>query len=217
VTYLRQPDEATSEGVVGPRWLAQSARPALLTDVDFESLPVELRLLLISDGTLTEALEAHQMAPIIAEVTGQDETLLEENYAGWLNATPGARAVRRRTTLRQRLTERLLVQAEVHLIPGRLPAGFLAVLATCDKGLGAAFAALKMETRRELLWYGRRPMLGLTPEDARTSAGDGTVRGYRLTLGTQPICIVEETFPDALIRDSVSSARMQTNPRWSRT
>lgn len=76
------------------------------------------------------------------------------------------------------------------------------MLGGCDKGLGAAFGRLKIETRRELLWYGRTRMLGLTAQDARTSAGDGTVRGYRLIVGSQPMCTIEETFPDALIRDS---------------
>ncbi len=138
----------------------------------------------------------------MAEVTGQEDVLLADDYAGWLNAAPGAPAVRRSTILRQRRTGRLLVQAEVHLLTERLPAGFLEVLGGCDKGLGAAFGRLKIETRRELLWYGRTRMLGLTAQDARTSARDGTVRGYRLIVGSQPMCTIEETFPDALIRDS---------------
>ena len=98
--------------VVGPRWLAQDARPTRLTDVDFGALPVELRLLLIHDGTLTTALEAYQLAPIIADVNGQQDVLLEPEYAGWLNAPPGAPAVRRSTTLRHRITGRLLVQCD---------------------------------------------------------------------------------------------------------
>lgn len=205
-TTTRHYGAATIDDVIGPRWLAQSARPERLGDIDFAALPVELRLLLMSDGTLTTALEAYQLAPIVAVVNGQQDTLLDNDYAGWLNADPGTPAVRRSTTLRQRLTGRLLVQADVHMLSHRLPEGFLEVLAVCEKGLGAAFGQLKIETRRELLWYGRAPMLGLTLEDEQTSSGYGTVRGYRLIMGTQPICCIEETFPDALIRDSAAIA-----------
>lgn len=197
----------TGNDVIGLRWLAQSARPARLTDVDFGSLPVELRLLLIHDGTLTTALEAYQLAPITADVEGQDDVLLEPDYASWLQATPGAPAVRRNTILRHRITGRLLVQCEVHLLVERLPDGFLEVLANCDKGLGAAFGQLKIETRRELLWYGRSPMAGLSDLDRLTSGDSGVARGYRLILGSTPICCIEEAFPDAVIHDSSEALR----------
>ncbi|HST81222.1 MAG TPA: chorismate pyruvate-lyase family protein [Kineosporiaceae bacterium] len=210
VDFLGSPDSSGSRRlsaamlseVVGPRWLAQTERPSRLTDVDFASLPVELRLLLIHDGTLTTALEAYQLAPITADVIGQDDVLLEPEYAGWLHAAPGTPAVRRSTMLRHRITGRLLVQCEVHLLVERLPAGFLEVLASCDKGLGAAFGQLRIETRRELLWYGRSPMVGLSDPDRLTSGGSGVSRGYRLILGSTPICCIEEIFPDAVIRDS---------------
>jgi chorismate-pyruvate lyase len=206
-TVPDQPRTATMNDVVGPRWLAQEARPERLTDVDFATLPAELRLLLIHDGTLTTALEAYQLAPIIADVEGQEQVLLEPDYAGWLHTEPGTPAVRRSTTLRHRISGRLLVQCEVHLLVERLPEGFLEVLAACDKGLGAAFGQLKIETRRELLWYGRSSMPGLSDPDRHTSGGSGVSRGYRLILGSTPICCIEEVFPDAVIRDSTDAVR----------
>jgi chorismate-pyruvate lyase len=134
---------ATIDDLVGPRWLAQDARPQRLTDVDFGALPVELRLLLIHDGTLTTALEAYQLAPIIADVEQQEEILLEADYAGWLQTGPGAPAVRRSTTLRHRISGRLLVRCEVHLLIERLPEGFLAVLANADKGASCSGTAAR--------------------------------------------------------------------------
>ena len=191
---------ALAEDVVEPRWLAQSERPARLTDVDFSALPVALRLLLIHDGTLTTALEAHQLAPIVADVGEQRPEGLDEASARWLAAAPGDPAVRRHTLLRHRMSRRLLVRAEVVLLPDRLPPGFTRVLATSDKGLGAAFARMRIETRRELLWYGRSPLLGLSPEDARTAGTTGVSRGYRLIMGPTPVCWIEEIFPDAVVR-----------------
>src|SRR5690349_19986049 len=165
-------------------------------------MPGELRLQRIDDGTLTTALETYRLAPITADVGLQQDILLEADYAGWLNAAAGDPVVRRSTILRHRITGRLLVQCDVHLLVERLPEGFLEVLANCDKGLGAAFGQLKIETRRELLWYGRSPMAGLGDPDRLTSGGSGVSRGYRLILGSTPICCIEEIFPDAVIRDS---------------
>jgi chorismate-pyruvate lyase len=186
----------------GPRWLAQAERPARLQDVAFAQLPVELRLLLIHDGTLTTALEAYQLAPIIADVEGQEEMVLDVGYARWLRATPGDHALSRRTALRQRITGRLLVHADVVLLLDRLPDTFPEVLATSDKGLGAAFARLQVETRRELLWFGRAPLRGLRPGDRALAGESGVARCYRLIVDGTPVCCIEETFPDAVIRDS---------------
>jgi chorismate-pyruvate lyase len=195
-------DLELSADIFGPRWLAQAERPARLQDVRFADLPVELRLLLIHDGTLTQALEAYQLAPIIADVEGQEEMVLDVGYARWLRAQPGDRALSRRTALRQRITGRLLVHADVVLLLDRLPDTFPEVLATSDKGLGAAFARLQVETRRELLWFGRTPLRGLRPGDRALAGDSGVARCYRLIVDGTPVCCIEETFPDAVIRDS---------------
>ena len=195
-------DVELSTDVSGPRWLAQAERPPRLADVSFAELPVELRLLLIHDGTLTTALEAYQLAPIVADVEGQEEMLLDANYARWLRAMPGDHALSRRTALRQRLTGRLLVHADVVLLLDRLPDGFSEVLASSAKGLGAAFARLQIETRRELLWFGRTPLRALRAGDQALSGDFGVARCYRLIIDGTPVCCIEETFPDAVIRDS---------------
>jgi chorismate-pyruvate lyase len=195
-------DLELSPDVSGPRWLAQAERPPRLADADFAGLPVELRLLLIHDGTLTTALEAYQLAPIVADVEGQEEMLLDADYARWLRARPGDHALSRRTALRQRLTGRLLVHADVVLLLDRLPEGFAEVLATSEKGLGAAFARMQVETRRELLWFGRTPLRGLRAGDLALAGESGVARCYRLIIDGTPVCCIEEVFPDAVVRDS---------------
>ncbi len=194
--------QATSGRAYGPTWLAQRERPARLADVAFGDLPVELRLLLIHDGPLAAALEAYQLAPVIADVEGQEEMLLDIGYARWLHAQPGERALSRRTALRHQRTGRLLVHADVVLLLDRLPAAFLDVLAASNQGLGAAFAELKVETRRELLWFGRTPLRGLRPGDRGVAGEFGVARGYRLIAEGTPVCCIEESFPDTVIRQS---------------
>ncbi|MBK6871402.1 MAG: hypothetical protein IPJ14_02955 [Kineosporiaceae bacterium] len=183
----------------GPHWLAQGERPPRLADVPFESLPPDLRLLLISEGTLAQALEAHQLGPIVADVEGHEQMVLDAVTARWLQAHPGDRALSRRTALRSGTTGRLIVHGDSVLLLDRLPPTFLDVLAAEPLGLGGALATLRLETRRELLWFGRTPLRGLRAGD-RALAGDaGVARCYRLIVDGTPICCIEETFPDGVI------------------
>lgn len=184
----------------GPRWLAQGERPPRLSDVPFEALPADLRLLLISEGTLANALEAHQLGPIVADVEGHEQMLLDAVTARWLKAHPQDAALSRRTALRSGITGRLIVHADSVLLLDRLPRSFPEVLAAEPTGLGGAFATLQLETRRELLWFGRTPLRGLRPGDQALAGDTGVSRCYRLIVDGTPICCIEETFPDGVIR-----------------
>ena len=186
-------------GSYGPRWLAQDERPAHVGAVDFADLPVALRLLLNTDGTLLTALEAYQLGPVRADVAVMEELVLDETHARWLHSSPGATGVHRRSALRAVGSGRLLVQADVVLLPYRLPMSFLSVLAESGKGLGEAFDRLRVQTGRDLLWFGRAPLAGLSDGDRVFAGATGVARCYRLVVGSTPVCTVQETFPDAVV------------------
>jgi chorismate-pyruvate lyase len=183
----------------GPRWSAQTERPARLTDVPFADLPAAIRLLLASEGTLAGALEAYARAPIVADVEGQEQMRLDADHARWLDAYPGEPALNRRTALRMATTGRLMVHAESVLLLDRLPGEFCDVLAAAPGGLGEAFATLALESRRELLWFGRSPMRDLRDGDRALAGPTGVSRCYRLIVEGSPVCCIEETFPDPVI------------------
>lgn len=188
----------------GPQWLAAAERPARLRDVPFADLPAELRLLLVSEGPLAYALEAHQLGAIVADVEGHEEMRLDADHARWLRAHPNDRAVSRRTALRASSTGRLIVHADSVLLLERLPPAFLEVLAAEPTGLGGAFARLELETRRELLWFGRTPLRGVRPGDQALAGDSGVSRSYRLIVEGTPVCFIEETFPDTVVRGPLS-------------
>jgi chorismate-pyruvate lyase len=181
------PSEAPNMG-----WAARAQRPARLSSVDLSELSAEMRLLLLHDGTLTTALEAQILAPVTVEVEAQQEIDLNRQQATWLQSEVGTRAIRRRSVLRHGLTRQLLVQAESLVLPSRLPGPFLDVLAASPQGLGAAIAGLKLETRRELLWYGRTRIIAGHLGDFPALA-----RCYRLIHRRQAVLSVEERFPTA--------------------
>jgi chorismate-pyruvate lyase len=191
----------------GPHWLAAAERPARLRDVPFADLPADLRLLLVSEGPLAYALEAYQLGPIVADAEGHEQMLLDADHARWLRARPNDLALSRRTALREQATGRLIVHADSVLLLDRLPPAFLEVLATEPTGLGGAFARLELETRRELLWFGRTPLRGLRPGDRALAGDSGVSRSYRLIVEGTPVCFIEETFPDTVVQGRLTPER----------
>lgn len=176
------------------RFLAQQDRPAHLVDVGMAELRPELRILLVHDGTLTTALEACQLGPVGVDVRSQDDIQLDETRARHLRTSRGGDAVSRSVDIRDRLTSRLLVQAQSLLLPNRLPHAFPAMLAASDKGLGAALERLELECRRELLWYGRESPANVAMSDRGIIERDTVVRCYRVIFSGRPVLLIEESF-----------------------
>jgi chorismate-pyruvate lyase len=164
------------------RFVAQHERPARLTDVDLAELSPELRVILLHDGTLTTALEVCRLSMVTVDVRRQEHSELDETAARLLAARIGSAAISRSVDIRDGITAELLAEAHSMVIADRLPTEFPDILATCPNGLGEALTRLRLECRRELLWFGRAP------------AGD-IARGYRVICRGRPVLLIEESFP----------------------
>ncbi|CCH30888.1 hypothetical protein BN6_35930 [Saccharothrix espanaensis DSM 44229] len=155
--------------------------PADVLEIDVRDLPGRLRALLLLDGTLTTALEAYRLAPVVVEVLSLDLVALDADTGRWLDATPGAPALSRRTALYDAHTNELLVEADTVMLPERLPPAFSDAVRRTEPGIGDALVRLRVAHRRELLWYGRDPV--------------GLVRCHRLVHAAHPVACVRESFP----------------------
>ncbi|MEU4806479.1 hypothetical protein [Actinosynnema sp. NPDC023587] len=155
--------------------------PADVRELDVRDLPGRLRALLLLDGTLTTALEAYRLAPVVVEVLSHEEIGLDEHTARWLDATPGTPALSRRTALHDAHTGEVLVDAGTVMLPDRLPPAFPDALRTTEPGIGDALTRLRVAHRREMLWYGQDPV--------------GLVRCHRLVHAAHPVACVRESFP----------------------
>ncbi|MEV0679025.1 hypothetical protein AB0I60_21155 [Actinosynnema sp. NPDC050436] len=164
--------------------------PADVLELDLRDLPGRLRALLLLDGTLTTALEAYRLAPVVVDVLSHGRIDLDEHFARWLDATPGTSALARRTALHDAHTGELLVEAETVMLPDRLPPAFPDALRVGEPGIGDALTRLRVAHRREMLWYGHDSV--------------GLVRCHRLVHAAHPVACVRESFPGL---DAVPEAR----------
>ncbi|MEH1015675.1 chorismate pyruvate-lyase family protein [Micromonospora sp. CPCC 206060] len=172
-------------------FVAQSRRPAPLTDVAVDSLHPEQRCLLATDGMVSTVLEAYHLEPIVVRPVSQGEVPVHGAEADWLGISQAATVVRRRVEIRGLVSGVTYVAAESLLVPSRLPDGFGDDIDRFPSGLGAALFARGIESRRELLWFGAGPLPGWYPDQ---DGGGVLQRTYRVINGGQPISLITESF-----------------------
>jgi chorismate-pyruvate lyase len=169
---------------------AQAELPADLETVDLAALDAFLRNLLVSDGTVSRSLEAHTLRPVMVEPVEQVETLPPVAVARHLRLGQDEACIRRRVAMRIDGSEPS-VWAESFVVRGRVPIEFLRVLSENSQGISGALARLKLESWRELLWFG----LGSPPPWAARSLTTRTLRrAYLVLIERRPALLIAEDF-----------------------
>ena len=174
-------------------FVALSARPAALEDVDSALLtPIE-RALLVIDGTVTRFLEAYFAEPIDIENIGETRETLRSHHK-WLNLPAGEAVVSRRVLLRGRHSGRNYASAASLVVPERVKAAVRKEVGDISQGLGRLLLEGKTEQFRELLWYGKEPPSQL-PGELRSLATEYSLsRTYRIIVHEEPTMLITEWF-----------------------
>jgi len=174
--------------------IAQKARPAHLTEVNLRTLTPFQRALLVIDGTVTKFIEAYTMEPIEVVLLEQAERELTEDHA-WLEVSSGSTVITRQVILRGRYNHRLYAYAVSLLAVERLPEPVRADLRQHPGGLGRILLEHQLETRRDVLWYGRERIRRL-PEPVGPLEEESFIsRTYRIVAGGAPLMLINEKFP----------------------
>jgi benzoate-CoA ligase family protein len=163
-----------------------------LSHVEITQLDPFLRSLLFTDGTVSRQLEAHTLSPVAVETVEQTPSPMPARIARYLYTEPTEQCIRRRVVMKIGDTTELSVWAESYLMATRLPPEFFAGLDGNSQGIGGSLAQLKLESRRELLWFG----LGQPPQwaDSATPATTTLIRVYRMVTNGLPGMLICEAF-----------------------
>jgi chorismate-pyruvate lyase len=169
---------------------AQHEASADLEQVEIVRLDPFLRGLLFTDGTVSRALEAQTLSLVTVEALEQLQTSPPDRAARYLDATQADECIRRRVVITSEETS-LSVWAESYVIARRLPPAFLGVLDGSSQGIGGSVGQLKLESWRELLWFG----LGPPPRwSGAMSAAVTLTRCYRIITQGKPALLISEAF-----------------------
>jgi len=187
------------DDLISSYFIAQGQRPSAFSDVDLATLTPYLRALLVTDGAVTRLLEGAVLESVEVRVLDQRMVEPDGDLIALLELPATAFSlVRRRIAICGRQSRRTYAFAESVLVPSRLPSNFIGLLAHNPRGLGESIDQMRLETRRELLWFGH----AAAPAWAAPAADNAAAvqlplltRSYRLILGGTPSILISESFP----------------------
>lgn len=176
-------------------FVAQSNKPGELNEINLRVLSPFHRSLLVIDGTVTKFIEAYTMEPVDVVRLAQHFRQLPSDHE-WLEAPVGIDVIARQVLLRGHYSNRLYAYAVSLVIPSRLPQNIQDDLEFDGESIGRILNSSKMETRREVLWYGQEKLKDLPAELRELSERDFMSRTYRIITNKQPIMLINEKFPN---------------------
>lgn len=179
---------------VSDLFVAQFAKPPHLGTVNLRALTPFQRALLVIDGTVTKFIEAYTMEPIAVRILSHDHRRLSTDNA-WLEAVAGTTVFARDVVIEGKYTGALYAHALSLVLPDRLPAVVLQQMDAHPGGIGKILLDSRMETRREVLWYGREAGENLPAEIRPRISGGCLSRTYRILTGGRPVSLIHERFP----------------------
>ena len=179
---------------LGELLVAQESRPENIRPLNLRTLSPYHRALLVIDGTVTKFLEAFTMEPIEVELLRQEEVVTESAHR-WLDADAGSRLMVREVLISSKRDRTVLAHAASLVAKERIDADLEDRLETTPGGLGRVLLGSQIETRREVLWYGRERATGI-PADLELRIGsDFITRTYRIIHDSRPLMMITERFP----------------------
>jgi chorismate-pyruvate lyase len=179
---------------------------AKLNGFDVNSLGPLQRVLLITDGTLTEILEATLLERIRLVKVSQQVTSATSAHA-LLDPTPGEALIERKILLQGEESRRNYAYAESLIAVDRLAPSFRDALLTSDTPLGRLWLEQKLETFKELQEVRSQPADGLCQYFACSGAATLLIRTYRVFSAARPIMVITEYFPTAYSESDAENAK----------
>jgi chorismate-pyruvate lyase len=154
------------------------------------------RILLITDGTVTEILGAYRGEPIRIVKLHQG---IEPAPTDWpaLEIAAGEPLLRRRILLVGQETGEVLIAADSRCVLARLPEGIRVALLTTTRPIGQLLLEARLETFREVLRCGLCPWPEAAAAFDLAAVQPLVVRVYRVLAGGQPLMEITEGFPPA--------------------
>lgn len=166
-------------------------------NLDIETIPPFLRVLLVTDGTVTKSLEAYFWEPVLVENLGQRPVLLEEDMP-WVGIKRGDEALHREVRLKGADSGRVYAYAESWLRLELLPDQIRADLLAGKIGIGEVLRERGLETYREIMDIGREIDDSLAPMFNTRQCGELMYRTYRVFINHESTMLITEKFPSRL-------------------
>jgi chorismate-pyruvate lyase len=169
---------------------------ASLNGFDVNALEPLQRVLLVTDGTLTEILEANFFERIRLVKVSQRVISATASHA-LLEPNPEEVVIERKILLQGETSLRNYAYAESFIAVDRLGTSFRDALLNSDTPLGRLWLEHKLETFKELHRVRSQPANGLSCYFECAETAPLLVRTYRVFSASRPVMVITEYFPAA--------------------
>ena len=153
------------------------------------------QILLTTDGTVTEILEAYA-GEAMRVVKLEQATLDDAQPVPWLDAAHGGEILKRHILLQGAASRRNFLYAESRIAVAHLDERVRRGLLDSAKPIGLLLLEFRVETFKEILDCGRRPAGTLARHFAVVPDSRLVFRTYRMISGGRPVMLITEMFPD---------------------
>jgi len=153
------------------------------------------RILLTTDGTLTEILEAYLFEPILI-VKLSEEIILTTQDIPPLGLKSGSEVIERKVLLQGKISRKNFIYAESVLVHERLEPKFRDELLKSKIPMGRLWLEHKIETFKEIIDSSQQLAENLSNYFKIQTEDRMLSRTYRVFSNHQPIMIITEKFPE---------------------
>ena len=182
----------------GDQAQAAFAKPEELRPVNLRALTPFQRALLVIDGTVTKFIEAYTLEPVKVVTLAQGPWSPDEAEQWGALAEdsdePG-KVLKREVIIEGRYSGLLYVYALSYIMADRLPEALRGRIGLQGEGIGRLLEELGVESRREVLWFGRE-RTEKVPDVVRDNGHrEFVTRAYRIIMEGKPLVLITERFP----------------------
>ena len=169
--------------------------------IDPGRLSVFQRIILTTDGTVTEILEAYLSEKIsLVKLSETVELMAQDN--SHLDIVSGQEVIDRKILLRGKISHNNWVYAESTLVPDRLDEKLKHGLLVSQEPMGRLWLEHRLETFKEIVDSAREPAEDLAHYFKIGRSDKLLSRTYRVFSRGKPVILITEKFPEAFFRES---------------
>ncbi len=170
--------------------------------IDPSNLSIFQRIVLTTDGTLTELLEAY-LCEKLQIVKLSEKSVVNDQPLDYLDIQGGTEVIERKILLRGKISRVNWIYAHSFIVPNRLDEKFRERLLVSQEPIGRLWVEHRAETFREIV-ESAREVAGDLAEYFKIDREERLLsRTYRVFSNRQPIMMITEKFPESYFCSNV--------------
>jgi chorismate-pyruvate lyase len=160
------------------------------------------RILLTTDGTVTDILEAYAFEQIRIIKLSEQMFFLDRDITS-MDLKQGTEVISRKVLLQGKISRKTFVYAESILVPDRLDEQFRKALLETKTPIGKIWLEQRVETFKEILKTSRESAEGLSSYFGIEPTDKLLSRTYQVISGCEPAMTITEKFPESFFLNRI--------------